>query len=278
MFAAVPASAAEDVDPLEIVQSQGLLQTEAAPPVVDESAAQRSQPGATAQTSVQPLTISPVSSIEGTKMPEAAATVIEDRDFGFVTGIGTSGTNASFVVIENDNAPDAYEFAIGDASHTLVAGEDGSVQVFDSDGQIVNYLMAPWARDADGVELPTWYTIEGNIVTQHVDTSNAACPVVADPTFGCGVGWCSVYFNRTETTRIAAGGAVAAGVLAVGCGLVGTPVAGAACLAASGAIVVMVVAAESTQDCVGIVGYGVPAVGLGGFAPFIHDLGDTHCR
>jgi hypothetical protein len=40
---------------------------------------------------------------------------------------------------------------------------------------------APWAVDARGDGLPTSYSIDGQTITQHVDTSDAAFPIVADP-------------------------------------------------------------------------------------------------
>lgn len=47
--------------------------------------------------------------------------------------------------------------------------------------EVVAAFQNPWAVDADGVELPTSYRVEGDELIQVVDTSAAAFPVVADP-------------------------------------------------------------------------------------------------
>lgn len=41
----------------------------------------------------------------------------------------------------------------------------------------------PWAIDATGAEVPTWYGVEGTALRQFVDTTDAVAPVVFDPTY-----------------------------------------------------------------------------------------------
>jgi hypothetical protein len=76
-------------------------------------------------------------------------------------------------------------------------------------------IAPPWAKDAHGRSLPTWYALDssGRVLTQHVDTEGATYPIAADPrlTFGWGV-----YLNVTgaeakaiATALIAAGGTAA---------------------------------------------------------------------
>ena len=48
---------------------------------------------------------------------------------------------------------------------------------------VMGHLPAPWAVDATGTQLPTGYVVEGDQLTQTVDTSGAVFPVVADPFF-----------------------------------------------------------------------------------------------
>jgi hypothetical protein len=57
----------------------------------------------------------------------------------------------------------------------------GGMTVSDSTGNFVNTILAPWAKDANGKNLPTSYSVSGDVVTQHVDPKGAAFPVVADP-------------------------------------------------------------------------------------------------
>ncbi|WP_431030849.1 hypothetical protein [Plantibacter sp. RU18] len=267
------ASEHDDFDPLAIVQDRELLASEdnaSGPqkPVQDQLRGEETLPA--------PVAISPISKTAGVYEVDAEATVITEASYGIVTGTGRENTNASFVVLRNASAPTSYDFEIGDPGTTLSLVEDGSAIVTDASGQAVNYLMAPWARDANGVELATHYTVADNIVTQHVNTTGAVFPVVADPTTGCGTGWCSVYFDHAETNAIAAGGPTGAGALTAGCALL-NPVVGAGCAIVSGAIAAVALAAKTNDNCVGGVGYGFPGTPYGGWNPFIENKGSSHC-
>ncbi len=61
----------------------------------------------------------------------------------------------------------------------LIAGQD----------KLLGAIEAPWAVDAKGKSLRTSYSIKGNKLIQKVDTTGAAFPVVADPSFR----WCDWY-------------------------------------------------------------------------------------
>lgn len=74
---------------------------------------------------------------------------------------------------------------------------------------IVADIAAPWATDAAGAPVETYYVAEGGVMTQVVNHRKAAItyPVVADPTFDSpNVVQVRVRFNRAETASIAAGG------------------------------------------------------------------------
>lgn len=276
---APPASADTPFDPLAVVESQGLLTTTAqtlAPPhgtrtgVTPRESQQRPEAGA------RDVLITPVSTEEARIDEQTRASVIVSENHGFVTGTGASGTNASFVVLQNSKAPQTYAFSVGGPDTTLELMDSGEVVVRSQVGTPINYLNAPWARDANGVGLPTFYSVDGNVVTQHVNTAGAAFPVVADPTTGCGLGWCSVYFNREETKGIAAGGATAVGAITAGCALV-NKILGAACAIASGTIVAFAQGADANGNCVGIVAYGLLGTPLSSWNPFIENRGSVNC-
>ncbi len=59
-------------------------------------------------------------------------------------------------------------------------------------------FSAPWVVDANGVEVPTWFEISGNQITQVVDLSSEeiAYPVVADPDYtnSCNLVRCQRHF------------------------------------------------------------------------------------
>ncbi|USR79688.1 hypothetical protein [Arcanobacterium pinnipediorum] len=58
--------------------------------------------------------------------------------------------------------------------------------ILNSNNDLVGGISAPWAIDTKGMEVPTYYTIEGNAVIQHVEHRGAdvTYPVVADPWLG----------------------------------------------------------------------------------------------
>ena len=79
---------------------------------------------------------------------------------------------------------------------------DGSVRVVTSKGVMVE-IAVPWAKDANGRSLPTFYTVTGNRLVQTVDTKGATFPVAADPTIiNCGLFTPCLKFTRSETLSI----------------------------------------------------------------------------
>lgn len=49
--------------------------------------------------------------------------------------------------------------------------------------EFVAQVGRPWAIDADGQELPTWYRASGAVLEQVIDASDARGPIVFDPTY-----------------------------------------------------------------------------------------------
>lgn len=97
------------------------------------------------------------------------------------------------IIIDNENAPREYEFSYdlsdGDrlVSSTEYLGEEfdtGEYYVVDSANVIKYIIDAPWAKDANGKDVNTYYRKEGNKLIQVVDfDKNTAFPVVADPSW-----------------------------------------------------------------------------------------------
>lgn len=101
---------------------------------------------------------------------------------------------------------------------------------------IVTVLSAPWAKDAEGNDLATSYSIEGDAVVQTVDAAEAAFPVVADPTWTVGGaratipsirgGQADIYLNKTLSNDFTTVNNLACGSVAAVLGLIATPVGG----------------------------------------------------
>ncbi|TKJ96859.1 hypothetical protein PlfCFBP13513_15740 [Plantibacter flavus] len=86
-------------------------------------------------------------------------------------------------VIESANAPTAYSYAIKlPEGGYLEELEAGMVIIRDAAGQYRGGILPAWAKDANGQDVPTSYSIDGSTLTQTVDhTASTAFPVVADP-------------------------------------------------------------------------------------------------
>jgi hypothetical protein len=206
---------------------------------------------ATVTATAKPVAIAP--KVDGLSAPSVAggdAKVFGATDFGVVVGANTRGTAAASIAIGDAAAPKDYAFQIGAPGDRLALQPNRGVVVTDPSGRFVNFVQAPWARDASGKSLPTSYAVKDNLLIQHVETRGASFPVVADPLTGCGVGYCSLYFNRSETHDIATAGIPALGGATIACGVLG-PEAIAACGIASAAIEATAIYADNHNECVG---------------------------
>ena len=107
-------------------------------------------------------------------------------------------------VLADASSPTSTTFDLALPAHdTLLLDPLGGV-IVENNGRAVGRFNAPWAVDADGRALPTSYTVTGNTITQTVDTTGAVFPVVADPHYTWGWVTGTVYFNVSETEKMAA--------------------------------------------------------------------------
>ncbi|WP_102509495.1 hypothetical protein [Sanguibacter massiliensis] len=89
-------------------------------------------------------------------------------------------------VIPDANAPREYTYDLGlPADAVVTEGDDGSMLFTTPDGDFLGGVAAPWAKDANGVDIPTRYRVDGSSLVQEVDfTDETVFPVVADPWMG----------------------------------------------------------------------------------------------
>ena len=139
--------------------------------------------------------------------PSGLAVYGNGADSAFALNTAKTGANAGYVVIAAATAPTVYQFQLTvdgrPAGLRLAAG--GVVDVLDGAGTVVNSLAPAWAKSADGTEVPTSYSVAGNILTQTVEHSGASYPVVADPLIRCDGLWCTALLSRAETRQVASG-------------------------------------------------------------------------
>jgi len=98
----------------------------------------------------------------------------------------------SLITIGNKTAPKEYSFHmnLSEGTHLVTAAEylgaefdTKETYIVNSANIIVGIIDAPWAKDANGNDVDTYYSLSGNTITQVVNfTENNAFPIVADPT------------------------------------------------------------------------------------------------
>ena len=140
-----------------------------------------------------------------------SSTVIEGagNSQAAVQDVGNDGKRVAFI-INGANDPTRYQLSFAGAS-SLATAQDGSTMVIGPDGDVDAVVEVPWAKDANGVDVPTRYEISGTTLTQVVDhkTESYAYPITADP-------WArhwwgiSVNLNRRQTNNVMFGAAGAA--------------------------------------------------------------------
>lgn len=180
------------------------------------------------------------------------------------TQVLDGGSARAIVVIEKASDPDSYAFELvlpdgiepqlqpdGSISFspsnaiTAQLAEQGIDAAFDFGG-----IDAPWALDADGAPVDTYYTLEGNTVVQHVDvTSTTSFPVIADPEMEWKGYYATLTYTASETLGMRDQGVIIAGMLVAAAGLAafGPPgaVIGAAMVGIGGASVGIIAATAS---------------------------------
>lgn len=117
-------------------------------------------------------------------------------------------------ILESASAPRRYPYTMEGRQVTL--GSGGGAIISDTTGHVIATVDPPWAKDADGHDVTTYFEVIGDSLTQVIETTSAtAFPVVADPKIT--IGWVygpGLYLNLTGGEMKA----VAAGVVALGGG------------------------------------------------------------
>ena len=143
---------------------------------------------------------------------DRAAVAVQPRDTGARV----------MVIIRSAADPEDYRFPVKvPAGGKLVpmagdnAGTEGTSEqntkgyvILDREGEGVGSIASPWALDAAGQLVSTWYKLASdNTIVQHVDHTgtNAHYPVVADPLVSVGCAWtdCAVWFSASVTSTLA---------------------------------------------------------------------------
>lgn len=120
------------------------------------------------------------------EVTDDGSVIFEDAvtDTDIVVQAQEDGGVRMIAVIDGAGAPETFDFPM---DQEIILADDGSAFLVDG-ADLVAQIPAAWAYDANGDEVPSWYTIEGGSLVLNVDHSTTnAYPVIADPQLK--VGW-----------------------------------------------------------------------------------------
>jgi hypothetical protein len=109
----------------------------------------------------------------------------------------------TLITIAGSAAPTQFTFSmpLPPGAHYRV-NADGSADIVTTKGLVIGTLAKPWARDADGNSVPTYYTLKGNTIVQTIAHQGAVYPVAADPSVSWHWWGYQVQFTKHETQVI----------------------------------------------------------------------------
>ncbi|MVU81406.1 hypothetical protein GPX89_29705 [Nocardia sp. ET3-3] len=93
------------------------------------------------------------------------------------------GGEQTFILMDDPSAPREYRFPQDvPPGGQLRKNPDGSVDVLDATGNVVSHTNPPWAYDALGRPVRTWYEVDGDTIVQHIEPDgDDMFPILADP-------------------------------------------------------------------------------------------------
>lgn len=138
------------------------------------------------------------------KMANGTVLYTEEHSGGAV--IPTKEGAQLLTVIRGAGAREEYVYTVNGGSFQLSA--DGGAVVLNDSGKMQYIIAKPWAKDANGIDIPTKFRVEvnGALLVQDINHVGAAYPVTADPRWIERQWWGTViHFTNDETRQIARG-------------------------------------------------------------------------
>lgn len=121
--------------------------------------------------------------LPGEVIPSSITVDVPDTNVDFIVADALDDSSFAVFLVVN-SVESATEFRFNNAvpdNHFVVTQEDGSVNFIDKDDNIVSGITTPWAFDANGVEVPTSFTLDGTTLVQTIEHHGFDYPIIADP-------------------------------------------------------------------------------------------------
>jgi hypothetical protein len=88
-------------------------------------------------------------------------------------------------VTTDRNGPAEFKYQVHLPTGASLVEVFDSIQLRDINDDIIGSFKTPWARDAAGASIETWYEVHGDLITQKLKfTEKTHFPVVSDPYWG----------------------------------------------------------------------------------------------
>ncbi|WP_418907833.1 hypothetical protein [Glutamicibacter endophyticus] len=114
----------------------------------------------------------------------------EGEEFTTVTSVKNSGDVQIATIINDAESTERFEYQMLLPAGATMRETNGGVLIESENGDLIGGFTPPWAKDANGLEIPTRYEVDGNTLIQVVDhrsAKNLEYPVVADPAYSRGI-------------------------------------------------------------------------------------------
>ncbi len=121
---------------------------------------------------------------EGEIVAKGVVAYASESDFSNTVQANNDGSVRMTTIIDNPNAPTEYEYKVElEQGGKIELQSDGSAIVYNNKQEPISIIAKPWAKDANGKEVKTWFSTDGLTLVQYVEHNvpGIVYPVVADP-------------------------------------------------------------------------------------------------
>ena len=117
---------------------------------------------------------------QGEKVANGVVAFASESSFSNAVQANEDGSVRMTTIIDSPDAPTEYEYEVNLPNGGYIEVlEDGSAVVYNEKGELASMVSTPWAKDAEGKDVKTWFTTDGKTLTQHVkhDVAGIVYPV-----------------------------------------------------------------------------------------------------
>ncbi|MBD8019438.1 hypothetical protein H9634_01395 [Brevibacterium sp. Re57] len=137
------------------------------------------------------VTISPVADIQHVRRMDEISSFagVDERGYGHVLSPKQEDEVQFGVVLPRGVKAAAVSYRVSHPDGVEITTDGSVALVRNQSGEFLGGFEPAWAVDSEGLPVPSWYTVEGDVLTQRIDLSGAGVnyPVVADPLFKRGI-------------------------------------------------------------------------------------------